>query len=97
MRLAAAGSEHIISFWGHKDTISVANATLGVDVTPRVERPALSLSPAKFPMLFGHTFDEVFVLSPDYKTGIRPALGTVVAAEAIASWQILKITFTEEK
>ena len=96
-RLAAVGVERIISFWGHKDTLPVANATLGVDVTPRIDRPVLSLSPDSLPMLFGHTFDEVFILSPDYKSGIRPALGAVVAVEAIASWQVLKITFTEEK
>jgi len=79
------------SFWGHANTVQVANALLGVDVTPRTERPALTLTADGLPVLDGEVFSECYVLSPDYRPGFRPALGAEVHPDDIVGWQVLRI------
>lgn len=81
----------VASFWGHMSTLSAANGLLGVDVRPATDRPALRLADDGRPMLDGRVFDECWVLSPDYETGFRPALGEEVAPENIRGWQVLKM------
>ena len=88
-RLASAGK--IVSFWGHGNTLAAAEAFLGVPLAPERERPALSLDDEKFPVLDGERFTECFVLSPDYRTGFRPAIGQEVAADDISDWRCLEI------
>lgn len=83
----------IVSFWGHRNTLAAINGQLGVDLTPAVERPALSLSAEKLPMYAGEVFTECWVLSPDYKSGFRPAVGEEVAPELILGWQCLHLIF----
>ena len=89
--LAAIKGRQIASFWGHANTLAAANGWLGVDVTPKTERPALSLSLDKLPLLDGVEYHECFILSPDYRPGFRPAIGAEVDAADILGWQILKI------
>ena len=81
------------SFWGHANTVHVANALLGSDVTPRHERLALTLTDAGLPSLDDEVFSECYVLSPAYRSGFRPALGMEVLAEDIVGWQVLRITW----
>jgi hypothetical protein len=79
------------SFWGHSNTVHVANALLGVDVKPRTERPALTLNADGLPVLEGEVFSECYILSPDYRPGFRPAMGAEVYPEDITGWQVLRI------
>lgn len=79
------------SFWGHPNTFHVANALLGVDVTPRTERPALTLNAEGRPVLEGEVFSECYVLSPDYRPGFRLALCAEVHPGDITGWQVLRI------
>ena len=83
----------ISSFWGHSNTIKVASTFLGSDLTPENERPVIKLGVDNFPTLNGETFTECWIISPTYKNNFRPAIGAEVAAESIASWQVLKITW----
>jgi hypothetical protein len=84
----------LISFWGHTNTIPAARQLTGFDVTPAVDRPALTLSTEMLPGLAGCEHDEVWVLSPDYIPGFRPQIGQEVGAGKIAGWQVLLITFS---
>ncbi len=79
------------SYWGHAGTLSAVRALLGVDLTPKGERPAIVLSPDGYPTLDGETFREVYVCSPTYAAGFRPPLGADVPADKITSWQMLRI------
>lgn len=88
-----AATEGVLSFWGHDNTRAVAEKILGFDPTPLTDRPALSLSPDNLPSLNGQTFTEVWVLSPDYIPGFRPALGVEVDADKIIAWQVLHLVF----
>lgn len=88
-------SRGFISFWGHANTITAAQAQLGVDVTPETERPALTLNKDGLPGLDGVHTDTVLVLSPRYRQGFRPAIGVEVSAEDIEGWEPLLITFTK--
>lgn len=83
----------VFSFWGHVGTLEVANSTVGADLAPRTERPALQLTEDGLPMLYGQAFHECFVLSPNYIGGFRPALGVEVTAEQISSWNLLRVVF----
>ena len=85
------------SFWGHTNTLAAVNQLLGVDLTPLVERPVLTLSENNNPEFNGIEFSECWVLSPDYKGDFRPAIGTEVSPEKISSWQCLKIEFRQEE
>lgn len=86
-----------VSFWGHSNTRSAAEAVLGVSLQTETERPALSLSEDKLPMLYGETFDTCWLLSPDYPGGFRPAIGQEVGPEMISGWHVLKLTWKSRK
>lgn len=77
------------SFWGHSNTIQVANKLLEIDVTPKTERPVLSLSEDFFPILNGKIFTKVLVLSPSYVGAYRPQIGEEVGEDKIIGWQCL--------
>ena len=83
----------VVSFWGHANTLSAANGWLGVDLTPKTERPALCLSDDKLPQLDGVEYKTCFILSPDYRPGLRPAIGSEVDSVDILGWQVLKISW----
>jgi hypothetical protein len=82
------------SFWGHTNTIQVANTQLEIDVTPENERPAISLSEDNFPMLNGIKYEQVLVLSPSYAGTYRPQIGEEVSEDKIAGWQCLLWDFS---
>ena len=86
-------SRSIISFWGHRNTLDAVNRCLGADLTPEVERPALSLSGTALPMYNGKVFNECWIVSPDYRPGFRPAVGGEVSPDQILGWQCLHIVF----
>ena len=86
-------ADRIYSFWGHKNTLRVANAILGVDVTPKSERPAIELTYHGFPTLEGEVFYRVFILTPEYRPGFRPKIGEEVAEADIVGWSALRITY----
>ena len=92
LKEALAGVE-VASFWGHENTRAAAETVLGVSLAPRTERPALTLSPGKCPMLYGAVFDVCWLLSPDYPEGFRPAIGEEVSPDQIAGWHVLKLTW----
>lgn len=81
----------VASFWGHANTLAAANDWLGMDLTPKTERPALHLSENKLPQLDGVEYQACFILSPDYRPGFRPAIGAEVDAADILGWQVLRI------
>ena len=84
------------SFWGHANTLPLANRMTGCDLTPKEERPAVRLSAEGLPELHGQAFSECWILSPDYRPGFRPAIGAEVQAEDITGWQVLKITWCDQ-
>lgn len=86
-------SHAVVSYWGHENTRAVAEGLLGVSLKPATPRPSLSLSAAGRPMLDGETFSVCWVLSPDYRDGMRPQIGVEVGPERIAGWQVVKIVF----
>lgn len=92
LRSALSGVE-VVSFWGHENTRTAAESVLGVSLRPRAERPAVTLSPAKHPMLYGEEFNTCWLLSPDYPEGFRPSIGQEVAPDQIAGWHVLKLTW----
>ncbi len=96
LKEALVGAE-TVSFWGHGNTRAAAEAVLGVSLAPRTERPALTLSPGKRPVLDGEEFDVCWLLSPDCPEGFRPAVGEEVAPEQIAGWHVLKLTWQRER
>jgi hypothetical protein len=81
----------VISFWGHKNTLSAAGEVLGVDLTPKFERPAIDLTEEKLPQLDGQAFTEAWIVSPDYMPGYRPAIGEEVQVDKIRGWQVLRV------
>jgi len=81
----------IFSFWGHTNTLSVAFEMIGFDLTPEQERPSLSLDKDNRPFLFGKSFSECWVVSPEYVDGIRPEIGKEVRVQQIARWNINRI------
>jgi hypothetical protein len=83
----------VASFWGHVNTLAAASAHVGVDLTPRAERPSLHLNNEDLPSLDGKVFDECWVLSPNYTPGFRPAIGEEVAPIKISAWQVLRISW----
>ena len=81
------------SFWGHANTLAVASQMTGCDLAPKEERPAVKLSPEGLPELHGKAYTECWILSPDYRPGVRPAIGCEVQAADIVGWQVLKMTW----
>jgi hypothetical protein len=82
-----------VSFWGHENTLRAAGSMLGHNITPLVKRPVLQLNEAFFPVLGSQVFRECWILSPDYITGFRPAIGEEVAVEKITNWQVLRLSW----
>lgn len=82
-----------VSAWGHENTVEIAGTIVGADLRPKTARPALVLDSERLPSLDGQSFDEVWLLSPDYISGFRPQIGEEVPASAITGWQILQLTF----
>ena len=89
----AGNAKRVISFWGHTNTLAAAEAFCGLNLTPDVARPVLILQQNGLPVLGNQVFCECWVLSPDYRENIRPAVGEEVSADQIKEWQILKITW----
>jgi len=89
--LDAVSGAHIYSFWGHRETLDVVRDRFGVDLTPREERPAVTLSADGYPVLYGKVFRKCWIVSPVYEPGFRPAYGSEVPADKIVDWQILLI------
>lgn len=83
----------IVSFWGHKNTLKRAEQFTGMDLTPSSNRPVIQLQESRLPSLVGQTFCACWILSPDYISSFRPAIGEEVPPEKITGWQILKITW----
>lgn len=94
--LSAAQGKRVVSFWGHANTLKIASEMAGVDLTPSSRRPVLTLSSDGLPVLEGTAFSECWLVSPDYKDNFRPAVGQEVDSSMIASWQILRITWSEK-
>ena len=93
--LSELSGHGVKSFWGHANTLPAVNAWLGVDVTPDVARPAVSLTPELLPQLDGQVFRRCFVLSPDYRPGYRSAIGVEVGHEDVLGWQGLEMTWDD--
>lgn len=93
--LAALAERPYRSAWGHANTLPAAKALVGRDLTPANERPALTLSRDGFPVLDGETFDECWLLSPDYTPGFRPQVGEEVPPEKILGWQVLQLEWEQ--
>ena len=89
-------SRTLASFWGHRNTLGIAQLMLGVDVRPKTERPALFLNEAGLPMLDAIIFSECWIVSPDYVPGYRPAIGEEIPAHKIIGWQVLRMEWASE-
>jgi hypothetical protein len=95
LKTAISSTDIICSFWGHQNTLNAVNALLGTDLTPLTERPSLLLNSDNMPILCGETFNECWVVSPNYVSGFRPQIGVEVKKEEITGWEILKIIWGE--
>lgn len=85
-----------VSTWGHANTVELASTMLCADLRPKVERPALRLSPDNLPLFEGRTFNECWILSPDYTENFRPKVGEEVTLDKIKAWQVLRMEWKEE-
>lgn len=94
--IARGRSSHVYSYWGHENTRMAAEKVLGVSLKPESERPAVVLDEENRPSLGGRSFSECYVLSPDYRRGFRPAIGSEVAPADITGWHALKIEWKTE-
>lgn len=92
LKLELRGAE-IHSFWGHANTRELASDMIGMSLFRGSERPALTLTEDRKPVLNGIEFHECWILSPDYVPGFRPAVGEEVHADQIQGWQVLKISW----
>lgn len=92
LQSALRGAE-VHSFWGHRNTVHAAEKIAGVTLFRESERPAITLSEDRKPVLDDIEFDTCWVLSPDYISGFRPDIGQEVTPEQITGWQILKISW----
>lgn len=88
---AALVGRTLYSFWGHANTLAAVTRMLVRDVRPKTARPVLSLDNSCLPCLDGRSFNECWVLSPDYVENFRPDPGQEVSEEAIAAWRVLYI------
>lgn len=87
----------IVSLWGHENTRKIAEKLLCVSLKPATERPALVPNPkgkgvalASDPTI-GSTL--VYLLTPSYRPGFRPAIGVEVTPADILGWTALKVEF----
>ncbi len=79
----------VVSFWGHANTLAVAQAWCGLDLAPATARPPLRLSAEGYPELYGVAYRECLVLSPNYRPDFRPLPGQEVTPEDFLGWQML--------
>lgn len=91
--LALLKDKEIVSYWGHQNTVSLASAYLGREIPCR--RVALGLSRDLFPSIDGETFQEVILLTPEYRSGFRPQIGVEPTPEDIREWGVLRISFED--
>lgn len=84
------------SYWGHPNTLAAAAQQCGVDLTPRTERPALTVDAEGYPVLDNERFAECWVLTPEYKAGFRPALQSEVSSDQISGWKVLHMIWDTE-
>lgn len=96
LRVAMKSAE-VHSFWGHANTAPLAEEMLGSSLFRGSERPALTLSETRKPVLDGVEFTECWVLSPDYQPGFRPKVGEEVPSDQILGWQILQLTWEDDR
>lgn len=91
--LEAAKGCDIISFWGHNNTLEIAEKMLGFSVKPATERPCLLLTENMLPSIDGLEFDECWIVSPQYRPGLRPAMGAEVDLHDLTGWHILHMVW----
>lgn len=91
--LSALQNRTLFSFWGHDNTLLAASRYLGCDLTPPQRRPVISLDASALPCFWGRSFHECWLLSPNYVANFRPAPGQEVPESAIASWQVLHLSW----
>jgi len=83
----------VVSFWGHPSTLAGASAAVGRDLSPRSGRPALLLDANGLPSFEGESFEECWVVSPEFAPGFRPAVGQEIKQEDIRDWRVLKLVW----
>ena len=79
------------SYWGHTNTLEVVRQICGYDLTPGMERPALTLDAAGYPQFENESYRECYVLSPEYQQGYRPGITEEVTKDKICGWHVLHI------
>lgn len=84
----------IHSFWGHANTLAAAQDFAGVDLTPAVPRPALTLSERNLPVLNGVEFERCWILTPVYACALRPEIGREMPIDQIDGWRIKKLEWS---
>lgn len=94
--LKALEGAEVFSFWGHANTAPVAETLLGRPLFRSSERPALTLSEVRKPVLDGVEFAECWILSPEYRPGFRPNIGEEVSADQILGWQVLHMIWEDQ-
>jgi hypothetical protein len=83
----------IVSFWGHDNSLVAASKFVGRDLTPKTNRPVVTLNSTGFPTLDGREFREVYIISPNYDSTVRPGLEKEESMTNIIGWTILKLSF----
>ncbi len=91
--IKTAQSSAVYSFWGHENTLEAIKETTGLDLKVKGERPVISLSENKLPVLYGQEFNTVWIVNPDYKGNFRPKIGEEVGLEKIKGWSVLLLKF----
>ena len=79
------------SFWGHSNTLQTVNELTGFDLSPKMERPALSIDKTGFPQLYGESFSVCWILSAELQNGFRPSLKSELEREDIIHWRVLRM------
>lgn len=91
--LALLEGKEIASFWGHQNTVAPVSDYLGREIPCR--RVALGLSRDLLPSIDGENFQEVILLTPEYREGFRPQIGVEPTPEDILRWGALRISFED--
>ena len=79
------------SFWGHNDTLEAASLYVGLDLTPRRSRAAITLDKDGYPQLDGISFRTCWIVSAVLPERFRPEENKAVGSDRILHWQILRI------
>ena len=95
--IAWAAESNIVSLWGHENTRKIAEELLGVSLKPATERPALVPDPERKGVALASDptirSPRVYILTPIYRPGFRPAIGVEVTPADITGWTALKVVF----